>query len=403
MAATYDLKGSANFPQVEPPAGFWLRSPVPCAVSLEDVRRALDHVVPNYDLSSSPAGVSDLAQVKALATHNEDATYFQSNEVLSKFLTDKSYLIDAQKRQRIPPGAVINRRDPVHSPFLKYGAELSRLFEGETPGLWHRQVLNVLLDPAIPGGPGQKLSPPRQALIWAALDVAIASALQAAWYFKWFELSGARISFRERPVEADPSIPVLFDYKVKWDSATGDIIKGPLRTDPPTHPGTPRHPAYPSGHSTYSAAASTVLGCLFPNYRTSFNLLANNIGRARLWAGVHWVQDHKTGQRIGKAVGDLVIRQLNTSGIKAAAVGDPNVPDNSKLRKFESDFYADWRVEKNFCKGIAFTDALAGASAERMNPGPEFEREDQVVMPPADGAGELDIDNDGDNIPAKEK
>ena len=48
----YNLPGSSMFPQVEPAAAFWLRSAVPRAVTLEDVRRELDHRVPDFDLSS---------------------------------------------------------------------------------------------------------------------------------------------------------------------------------------------------------------------------------------------------------------------------------------------------------------------------------------------------------------
>jgi len=57
-------------------------------------------------------------------------------------------------------------------------------------------------------------------------------------------------------------------------------------------PGTPRHPAYPSGHSTYSAAAAFTLIAFFPQYAEDLLRLADNTGVARLWAGVHWRSDH---------------------------------------------------------------------------------------------------------------
>jgi membrane-associated phospholipid phosphatase len=401
-AGRYDLQGSANFPQVEPAAAFWLRSPVPRAISLEEVRRELDHRVPDFDVSGSTAAMRDLARVKNLSDFNNshDPGFFRTNEQLSSFLQDRQFVVDGRGMSRVPPGAVVNRRNPIYQPFLKYGAELARLFENETPGLWHRQVLNVLLDPTIPGGFGQRLSPPRQALIWAALDVAISSALQAAWYFKWFELSGSRISFRERPKEADKSVDVLYDFNVAYN-AQGDIIRGTPRNDPQPTPGTPRHPAYPSGHSTYSAAASTVLGCLFPDYRASFNRLANNIGRARLWAGVHWVQDHTTGQLIGSTVGQLVIRQLNESGIRPTATPEVRVPDDARLRAIEADFYNAWRSRKDFCEGIgrlaleaALTDRKTVEAPEPlMNPGPLIEGEGvENDLPPGDDSGELDVE-----------
>jgi hypothetical protein len=190
---------------------------------------------------------------------------------------------------------------------------------------------------------------------------------------------------------------VLYDYNIKFNN--GDIVPGTKRTDPVPTPGTPRHPAYPSGHSTYSAAASTVLGCLMPDdFEPSFKRLANNIGRARLWAGVHWRQDHLAGQLIGQTVGQLVIRQLNESGILAKAIGNPNVPDEAALRAMERETYATWRTLKDFCTGIGFMPAGAKAAAddldERMNPGPEFEGEDQLGIDTLghDEDGELDID-----------
>jgi hypothetical protein len=35
--------------------------------------------------------------------------------------------------------------------------------------------------------------------------------------------------------------------------------------------------------------------------------LANNIGEARFWGGVHWVSDHVAGQRIGRSAAQAVI------------------------------------------------------------------------------------------------
>lgn len=105
----------------------------------------------------------------------------------------------------------------------------------------------------------------------------------------------------------------------------------------PDSPGTPRHPAWPSGHSTYSAAATYMLEYFFspdtlvvpdeelfeefpgdkqitkdmlinPRWIAGdLRRLANNIGEARLWAGVHWVSDHVAGQRVGRSAAQAVI------------------------------------------------------------------------------------------------
>jgi membrane-associated phospholipid phosphatase len=406
MANRYNLQGTNELPQVEPGAAFWLRNSVPRALQLEEIRRQLDQAVPEFNEAGSTAEANDLDRVRELATQVEDEQFFNAKETLSIFLRHARYVFrplpsgstqPSPSPVYPPPGAVYNRRNPINNPFLRNGSELARLFEAETPGLWHRHVLNILLDPTIPDGPGQMLSPPRQALIWAALDVAISSALQAAWYFKWFSLEGRRISFRRRPWEADNTLPVLFAYMVGYD-AQGNIIKGALRNDAPVTPGTPRHPAYPSGHSTYSAAASQVLGCLFPTYRSSFNALANNIGRARLWAGVHWFQDHTTGQLIGKRVGELVIAQLNASGIAARPTPSAQVPDLAALRALERSYYTaaregqlcqnSERKGENFCRGVvSFDQQLLSASPGegRMNPGSMIEDPaGRSEPPPAD-------------------
>jgi membrane-associated phospholipid phosphatase len=180
------------------------------------------------------------------------------------------------------------------------GRELARMFENETPGLLHRHALNWFLYQRA------DISPPRQARIWAALDLAIHAALAAAWNFKWAGPPG--INFRQRPVEYDPSLSVLFDAKVN-DRGTGD---GDPRDCPCPSPGTPRHPAYPSGHSTYSAAGSRLLQYFFRDTYSTNQLqkLADNIGEARLWAGVHWPTDHTFGQALGRAVAEVIIDQL---------------------------------------------------------------------------------------------
>jgi hypothetical protein len=93
---------------------------------------------------------------------------------------------------------------------------------------------------------------------------------------------------------------------------------------PNPSPGTPRHPAYPSGHSTYAGAASELLSWFFPDYREEFNRLADNAGMARMWAGIHYRSDHIQGRRLGRTVACLVIRQLEQMFI-------PRTPDECEL------------------------------------------------------------------------
>jgi hypothetical protein len=227
-----------------------------------------------------------------------------------------------------PLGGVLVNRFPGEQ-IIRTGRGMARAVESETPGLFHRNALNFLIS-------SRSWSPPRQALVWAALDVALASALQAAWYYKWIN---PRTAFRERPVEyarrvgKEKELIVLFDRPDELNPAYNLCPDG--RPDkngnfPHNDSGTPRHPAYPSGHSTYSGAASEILNFFFGLEKTPAALLshpalgsqpgttigeeldnmADNIGMGRLWAGIHWRSDHEAGMKLGRTVACLVLQQL---------------------------------------------------------------------------------------------
>ncbi|GAN50832.1 phosphoesterase PA-phosphatase-like protein [Methylobacterium sp. ME121] len=330
-------------PQVEPEASFWPRCPVLHPIRIEDLRARLDGKIKGYDTYNEKNELDEL-----VGLYNRRETTFPATK-LSRFLRESKYFTCP------PAGAVL----PQKAKKITNGVELATLFEAETPGLWHRHVLNVLLDPTIKDGPGQVLAPPRQALIWAALDLAIMSALAAAWHFKWLATGQGTVEYRRRPYEYAVAanrndFHVLFDFKVDLTTQPGKV----LRTVPKTmgampSPGTPRHPAYPSGHSTYSAAASEVLGCLFPEHKNAFRKLADDIGTARLYGGVHWRSDHTLGQQVGKVVGELVIAQLNQSVIPAHAVMHPAAPQPAQLVDEAREFGEQCGNGKaNFCNGI---------------------------------------------------
>jgi hypothetical protein len=246
----------------------------------------------------------------------------------------------------MPPalGAVLVNRFPGEQ-VIRTGRGMARAVESETPGIFHRHALNYLIST-------RNWSPPRQALIWAALDVTIASALQAAWYYKWigggpnppqepppFRELTAR---RERPDEyakrtGSREFSVLYDLPDELNPAYTLCPDGRVFCDPKNANnmvGTPRHPAYPSGHSTYSGAASEFLKFFFgndptPDFLLAFNTpgaqpgttigdeldnMAENIGLGRMWAGVHWRSDHEAGRKLGRVVACLVLQQLADMG-----------------------------------------------------------------------------------------
>jgi membrane-associated phospholipid phosphatase len=90
---------------------------------------------------------------------------------------------------------------------------------------------------------------------------------------------------------------------------------------------TPPFPSYVSGHSTFSAAAATVLADFFgrdeiafatdsdglPGVKrsfTKFSAAADEAGRSRIYGGIHWEFDNREGLALGRAIGRHVTRTL---------------------------------------------------------------------------------------------
>lgn len=144
----------------------------------------------------------------------------------------------------------------------------------------------------------------------------------AAWYYKWYS-DRSDVARRPRPVEYDYRVSVLYNRQVN-DRGTGD---GERRLLPAPSPGTPRHPSYPSGHSTYAGAASELLAYFFPDYTDEFDRLADNAGMARLWAEIHYRSDHIQGMNLGRHVAQMIIAQLTASCV--SQFPDPCPPSDA--------------------------------------------------------------------------
>ena len=101
---------------------------------------------------------------------------------------------------------------------------------------------------------------------------------------------------------------------------------------------TPPFPAYPSGHSAFSAAAARVLarslgddtgfcslqdGVAQPLTRCwpSFSQAATEVGRRRIYGGIHWSFDNGAGQAAGAAIGDLAYATLFVPVPEPATIG----------------------------------------------------------------------------------
>ena len=210
---------------------------------------------------------------------------------------------------------------------------------GTPPRLYNRVVL------AIPEFIA--LSHPEQIRVLTAINVAMADASIAAWYWKYqYDLWRPVVAIREAEIGWGPT--------GKGDGNTlrkeGDPFWLPLgapNSNPrvPSVPtlgasgsnGTPNFPAYPSGHATFGSAAFETVAALLgkqpediglkfvsgefngtttdstgatrPRIEETFTLREaieeNKI--SRIYLGVHWIFDASGGEIVGKAVSDKVV------------------------------------------------------------------------------------------------
>ena len=62
----------------------------------------------------------------------------------------------------------------------------------------------------------------------------------------------------------------------------------------------PNHPSYPSSHSCVSSAVGAVLSDAFPSERSRLDVLVEEAGLSRVYAGIHYRFDIEAGQAIGR-------------------------------------------------------------------------------------------------------
>jgi membrane-associated phospholipid phosphatase len=190
----------------------------------------------------------------------------------------------SQFRPRPPPAYGSRRflaevRD-VHAVSLTLTAEQKRIAaywaDGAgtvtPPGHWNRIALDLV---GAAGWPTLRAS-----LLFSALNTAQADAFIACWDAKY-------TYWTLRPVTA---IRQLIDPS--WLSF---IV-------------TPPFPAYVSGHSTTSGAASTVLGAFFPDRAGELNAMAEEAAVSRLYAGIHFRSDNDAGLELGRSVGTVAVQ-----------------------------------------------------------------------------------------------
>jgi len=103
---------------------------------------------------------------------------------------------------------------------------------------------------------------------------------------------------------------------VCWDAKFFYFNPRPCQADTEikTHTGVPNFPAYTSGHSTFSAAAATILTHILPDRGEKFNDMALEASMSRLYGAIHYRSDCDAGLASGTAVGEYAIQRAITDG-----------------------------------------------------------------------------------------
>lgn len=101
-----------------------------------------------------------------------------------------------------------------------------------------------------------------------------------------------------------------------WDTKYFYYNPRPSQMDPSikTSTGIPNFPAYISGHSTFSAAAATILGYIVPARANAYTAMAKEASDSRMFGAIHYRSDCEIGLVQGKKVGNFAIARGLTDG-----------------------------------------------------------------------------------------
>lgn len=141
------------------------------------------------------------------------------------------------------------------------------------PGHWNDIAAEYIRD--------ARMSEVRAARAYALLNIAMHDAAVACWGVKF-------LYFNPRPGQMDPAIKTVI--------------------------GLPNFPAYPSGHSTFSAASAVVLSYLFPAAASDFELMKDEASISRLYGGIHYRSDIERGKEHGARIGGYAVRFAQADG-----------------------------------------------------------------------------------------
>lgn len=143
----------------------------------------------------------------------------------------------------------------------------------------------------------------------------------------------------------------------------------------------PPFPAYPSGHSSFSAASARVLTHFYgtdeirfsvtsdsvPGVARSFTSLkacADEIGMSRIYGGIHFQFDNVEGKRMGDLIGDYVTRNflLRTEDLPQVRIEGiaGEIPSLRVHAKVGQECVLEWSADLNSWQTISTNVAAAG-------------------------------------------
>lgn len=101
-----------------------------------------------------------------------------------------------------------------------------------------------------------------------------------------------------------------------WDNKYTYFNPRPSQVSPEikTWTGVPNFPSYTSGHSTFSGAASTILGYILPDRAAQYKAMALEASMSRLYGGIHYRSDCEQGIICGEKVASFAISKGKADG-----------------------------------------------------------------------------------------
>jgi len=220
-------------------------------------------------------------------------------------LCSREYAQDVHEVERLG-GANSTERTAEQTHTAQFWSDFS--YTMTPPGHWNLIAQNVAKE--------KKLSLVQTARLFALLNIALADAAIVAWDAKFtYNFWRPVTAIRQADTDGNPETEKDSEWK-------------PLLT-------TPAFPEYVSGHSTFSGAAAAVLTEFFgtdavhfeatsdsmPGIVRSYESLAKaaeEIGRSRIYGGIHFPSADRNGRTAGSALGRYVVNNFCGRSLETA-------------------------------------------------------------------------------------